>query len=105
MNMSKSMGQTHSYVSELDSASIVGFCDYVGWSNMSSSAIDFYYRMYSFHFEIKKIRFKAKAFKDISFLTETASIYSLSWAIQHSRRSQNMTCFGAILFGFCITIH
>ena len=48
--------------------------------------------MHSFHFE-KKIRFKVKAFKEISFLPETTSIHSLSGAIQNGRRSRNMTCF------------
>ena len=31
--------------------------------------------VYSFHFEMKKLRFKAKALKEISFLTETTSIH------------------------------
>ena len=49
--------------------------------------------MYSFHFEIENLRFQAKAFKQISFLTEITSIHSMSGAIQNGRRAQNMTCF------------
>ena len=44
----------------------------------------------TFHFELNNLRFKAIAFKEISFLTETTSIHFLSGAIQHGRRSQNM---------------
>ena len=36
---------------------------------------------------------KAKAFKEISFITETTSIYSLNGRIQHDRRSQTMAYF------------
>ena len=79
---------------------------YVGWPHLSSNAVDFYYRMYSFHFEIIKTRFKSKTFREISFLTETTLTHSLYGAIQYGHRSQNATCSAAqILLGFCITIH
>ena len=65
---------------------------------MRSNAIDFCYRMYSFHFEIKKLCFTAKAFKGMSFPTETRSIHSLGGAVQHGRRSQKMTCFSGFNF-------
>ena len=71
---------------------------------------DFYYKMYSFHcgnqFSLKNLRFKAKDFKEISFLTETTSTHSLSGTIQHDRRSQNMTFFRLQFYlGFVCTIY
>ena len=81
-------------------------CDSFGWPHLRSNGImDCYYRMYSFHFDIK-FTFSGKSYQTNQFSNRNYidSLLESGHSIWPPISKLDM-CLASILFGFCITMH